>query len=191
MVLSATIFFCLLVALLLWVIIGGKGHWLLKALLIVPTIWFSVAVGNSLPTMLGWPTSDELPEKYELIGAKIEHPNLKTGRPGRILLWVQDMEPSEDKYRWSLYKPDINDSRLHVIPYSKKMHKRVEGAIKLLRQGKRVMGENRKGKGGAGKGTRKGKQGKGGKLGGGDEGDDSVGPKFYVMPPVQLPQKRG
>lgn len=195
MVLSATVLFCLLVALLLWVIIGGKGPWWIKAFLIVPTVWFSVVVGNSLPTMLGWPSPAELPEKYELIWVNVKTPNLKTGAEGRILLWVKNMAPTQEEYRWSLYKADKTQPRVHIIPYSKAMHKRANQAKGLLKQGKRVMGSN--GKGGKGKG--KGKagvrgrpgQGKSGTTGGGEESDDSVGPKFYIMPPVKLPSKDG
>lgn len=189
MILSATVFFCLLAILLLWVIIGGKGHWLVKLSLIIPTVAFSLVIGYSLPTMLGWPSKDELPKKYELLAARVENPNLKTGYPGRILIWAVDMEPSADKYKWSLYSPDRESPRVYEIPYSKKMHKRVQAAQKMLKKGRRVMGTNGK------KGKSKGKTGhaarhdKKGNIGGGEEGDDSVGPKFYIMPPVKLPQK--
>ena len=166
MVLSAGILFCLLAALLLWVIIGGKGHWLVKLLLIVPTIWFSLAVSYSLPTMLGWPSEAELPAKYEVIGVKVENPNLKTGYPGRILVWAIDMDPKNTKYRWSLYKPDKESPRVHEIPYSKRMHKMAQRAQMLLRKGKRVMGSNGKGARGKGKkGRGQGRKGRGGTTG--------------------------
>ncbi len=192
MILSAGILFCLLAVMLLWVIIGGRGHWLVKCLLIIPSVWFSIAVSYSLPTMLGWPSESELPEEYEVHWIEIQNPNLKTGHPGRILVWAKDLHPSEDKYNWSLFKPDIESPRVHVIPYSKAMHKRANDAKKLIRQGKRVKGTNKKGKGrgkhGKGRGRGKG-NGKGGSTGGGEDNDDSVGPKFYIMPPIKLPEK--
>ena len=62
----------------------------------------------------------------------------------------------------------------------------------MLKKGQRVFGNNGKGKGeGMGKmGGKNNKRGKG-KGYGGEENDDSVGPKFYKLPVPTLPPKKG
>jgi hypothetical protein len=167
-------------------------------------IWFSIAINVSLPSMLGWPSEAELPYKYELFSAKVVNPSLTNASDGCIFLWVADVDPVDGYGVFELYYYDKGEPRGYKIPYSKEMHKKIQEAQKLLRQGRRVMGSNpngagkSKGKGGKkgngkgdgdGKGEGDGKQGKG-EGGQGEEGDPNVGPKFYIMPPVDAPEKK-
>jgi hypothetical protein len=198
MAIGIGILFCILSCLLLWVIIGGRGHWLVKLALILPTVWFSLAISNTLPTMLGWPSEDEIPAKFEVFWIKVTNPSLTKGAEGSILVWLEDLGKQGDEYDsiWSLYRPGNDEPRVHRLPYSEQLHKQANQALDLIKKGKRVAGErgNLKGdgdgKGGKGKG--KGRKGNGRRgPGGNGESDDSVGPKFYVMPPVKMVPKTG
>lgn len=188
MFLGPAITFVVIAALLLWLIIGCRGKWWLKTFAIVGGTWYSVAIFKTLPTILGWPSPAPLPEKYEVYWVKVAEPIKGTDDKGCVYLWIQDMSKEKNKVNWwSLFKPSERDSRIHKLPYSRNLHKKANKIMQMLRKGQRVMGSGGKGKG-KGKGKGSGKSGKG-KTGGGDEGDDSVGPKFYKMPPVQLPRK--
>ena len=181
------VLYCVLTSLCLWFIIGGKGHWLIKTLTVPMFIGFSICVGITMNTMLGWPTEEELPQEYEVFWIKVDTPNIKTGYKGLITIWCKDLEGNSRK-SYSVYTPKDDDTRIHKLPYSKQLHKRANEAIKMLKKGIRVKGSGGggKGKGAKGKGKGKGKSGKGG-----DDNDDSVGPKFYVLPPRGLPNKDG
>ena len=197
-----TILYLLLACLLLWVLIGGKGPWYIKCLFIPLCVWFCVAVAVSLPSMLGWPSKEPLPEKYEVFWAIVENPDLTSGSAGRILVWANDRSEEDVEYGiLELYRPNARQPRVHELPYSKQMHEQAQKARELIKKGQRVLGENKGGVKGDGKGSGKGKgngKGKGregsgtgqnGTTGGGEENDDSVGPKFYVMPEIELPAK--
>ena len=188
MIISVGSIFCIIMCVLLWSIILGKGCWWIKAAMIPTCIWFSIAISVSMPSMLGWPSESELPYKYELFSAKVVNPSLTNGSDGVIFLWVGDVDPCDGYGVFELYRYDKYEPRCYKIPYTKEMHKKIQDAMKLLRQGRRVMGSNGKGKG-KGKGKNgNGRQGKNGGLG--EEGDLSVGPKFYVLPPIDRPEKR-
>lgn len=197
MIVSTGTIFCLLMSVLLWNIIAGKGYWWFKAMLVPLCIWFSIAISVSMPTLLGWPTDEELPFKYEVFSLKIDNPDLKNGGAGSIFVWAGDRDPVSDRGIFDLYRNDLTEPRGYRLPYSKELHKQAQKAQALLRKGKRVFGMNPKGKGesknkgegGKGKGKGNGDPKKGTLNGLGEEGDRSVGPKFYVMPPVELPEK--
>ena len=201
MITSVGTIFCILMCILLWSIIAGRGYWWIKAIMVPACIWFSIAINVSLPSMLGWPSEAELPYKYELFSAKVVNPSLTNASDGCIFLWVADVDPLDGYGVFELYRYDKSEPRCYKIPYSKEMHKKIQQAQKLLRQGRRVMGENPNGegksKGKKGKGKSKGKgEGEGdgqqgqGEGGLGEEGDKNAGPKYYVMPPVDAPEKR-
>ncbi len=193
MIISAGSIFCIIMCILLWFIIAGKGYWWIKTVMVPVCIWFSIAISVSMPSMLGWPSQSELPYKYELFSAKVVNPSLTNGSDGCIFLWIGDIDPLDGYSIFELYRYDKYYPRGHKIPYTKEMHKKIQKAQKLLKQGRRVMGTNPNGagksKGQGKKGKIKGKKGNG-QGGLGEEGDPSVGPKFYIMPPVDMPEKK-
>ena len=56
--------FVLLAILSLWFVIGSKGHWFGKAAMILVSLYFCLSVGFSVNNFMGWPTSEELPQKF-------------------------------------------------------------------------------------------------------------------------------
>jgi len=192
----------------LWLIIGAKGHWLLKMVFISLSLYFGLAMWSSVENLLGWPTNTELPEKFRIYWVEIKEPNKITGDKGAIYLFVKGMkvkqEPKESSWLVELYPAERDDYRLHQVPYSLQMHKNAQLMQKGLRAGKKFYGTN-KGKGGKGKGSGKGGKGKGeggdgpnvpGRDGEGREGlggsfdfSQEQGIMFYELPPPKLPEK--
>ena len=174
---------------LLWYVIGARGAWWLKAFLISFTLYFGVSLGVSMEGLLGWPSSQNLPDEFELHWALIEEPNASLNRRGGIYLWVTDLNQdkiSEDDWRrffidFGTYKGRI--PRSYKIPYSRQFHEKVDTAMIRIASGIPTMGEA---------------------LIGDEEGDDTGGPggdrnsisndspdelKFYDLPRSKLPEK--
>lgn len=187
MIIPVVVFYCILTVIALWFIIGGKGHWLIKTILVPIFVWFGVAVGVTMGTMLGWPSVNQLPAEYEFYWAEVDTPNIKTGYEGQITIMYKDLHGHERK-PFSLYWPKKHDNQMTVIPYSRQTHQRILKALQMRKKGIRVKGTNGKGKGKGQKGKGNGKKGNG-KKGERGERDPNVGPKFYVMPPRGLPEK--
>ena len=199
--------FVIISAILLWFIIGSKGNWLLKAVVIAVTLCFSLGVWNSVAGLQGWPTKEPLPAKFLLHWAVVEEGNKQTDTPGNIYLWVEDIGDKKKNNVFSFLPKEMTDKpRVYKIPYDRNTHEQLQKALEGMKKGKRFVGENKgQGKfGEAGEGKNKGgkpgqnnngkskgyeKQGKG--MNGNGEFDFSQEQDlvFHELPPALLPQK--
>jgi len=187
--------FILLTILILWVIIGIKGKWWLKSCLISLTLYFSIGLWVSINGLLGWPTTDGPPQKFEVHWVLVEEPNKKTGDPGAIYMWASDINASEQSFSPFGSKKPLDKPRLYQLPYSRSMHEQTEGILEKLKKGERYMATL----GGKGQGDEEGK-GDGEAGGKGREGGSKSGagggslsqqqdPVFHELPPAKLPDK--
>ena len=215
--LAIPVAFGLLAAILLWVLIGSKGKWWLKAALSAVTLYFVLAVWSSITSYLGYASNEEMPWKYSINHAMVLEPDKKTGEPGKVLLWVTKIEDEPKGEEWHdkvedamsdftttlAYKPSDNAPRVHEIEYSRELHKQVQQMLQGMKQGKKYVGGKGFGKGfgepgdGKGKGDGDGK-GKGRGQGEGKQGGQPNGgmtpnadeyPWFHELPPPKYPAK--
>lgn len=194
--LAIPIAFIVLAAVLLWCLIGSKGKWWGKLILIIAVPAFGIAVWKSLDSYLGWSTPERLPNKFILIWAEVREPDKKD--PGAIYLWVQSYEPIDSKNPLD-YKPENQEPRTYKLPYSRKWHEQLEAAKALLKKGRGVVFEmkgqgqgNIEGEEGK-EGGDKGQEGRGDKSKEGKSGDSSLSQEqeyeFHELPPAKLPDK--
>ena len=193
-----------LTALVLWFIIGAKGHWAIKAFIILLTLHVCLSVGMSIPNFAGWPSDDRLPDKFLVHWITIKEPDKKTQEDGYIYIWATVLSNQEKEVEgWKQYLlsfgvQDFTEPRAYRTPYTREGHQRGEDAIKKIKNGQPVMGRNngKKGKGkgkgdgekGDGKGKGKGGKGKkGGKGGGSFSQSDDI--SFHDLPETILPEK--
>ena len=191
-----------LTALILWFIIGSKGHWLLKAAVISLTLYLCLSVGMSIPNFAGWPSDDSLPNKFLVHWIVVKEPDKKTKEAGHIYIWASNLSGTEEEedigwrqYLLSFAIQDMKEPRSYRTPYSMEGHERADGALGKIRAGESVMGKNngKKGEGdggkkGKGKGEGKGGEGKGkGKGGGSFSNSDDI--SFHDLPDTILPEK--
>jgi hypothetical protein len=194
--------FVLIAALLLWFIIGSKGHWGSKAAMILLSLYFCLSVGFSVSEFMGWPTRNNLPEKFFVHWLVVDEPDSKTGDEGNIYIWLKknpDVDNEHDSwedYLLSFYDGD-SQPRAYRMPYTRDLHEQAQEAIGMIRQGKGVGGtrEGLEGEGeGEGEGTAKSK-GAGGSNTGNQNGTDggsltrNGGVMFHELPPTKLPDK--
>ena len=132
-----TILYALIMGLLCWFVIGVKGRWVTKSLMITLSIWFAVTLGYTFHNFMGWPSEEEFKTKTsQIIWFQIIEPSKTHRTPGAIYLWVREMNPPEKEkgltikelsnpMHWFTY-PDPNTApRSYKIPYSTKMHKKL------------------------------------------------------------------
>ena len=179
----------LLAGTLLWFIVGAKGHWLAKSVLMVLLCLTSVNVWSAVYQFSGWPSHDELPEKFRLHWAIVQEPS--TDSLGSIKLWIT----GDIKTPFLLKNIDTKQPRAYSIPYGREEHEVIAQGMKMIKDGKIVEISLRgKGEGEAGgdprtpsgvAGKNKGRPGVGGNYG----GPESQGGKLYILPPSGGPQK--
>ena len=66
-------------------------HWLIKAIMIILVTLFYILTYKSFKNLLGWPSSESLPDRFRLVAAQIYEPNALINSEGAIFLWVTDM----------------------------------------------------------------------------------------------------
>lgn len=194
--------FLIMVAILLWYNIATKGSWLIKLFLIIAVPIFGIAVWRSLDSYLGWPTPEQLPEKFILLWAEVREPNPKVGEPGKICLWTYSYKESKDGDSPGAfdYRPSVGEPRAYKLPYSRLLHQQAEQAKEMIKGGKIVVFQRKKGKGrGGGEGEGEGEEGEGtdqpgregsGRRGGrGGDSREEQEFQFYELPPPRLPLK--
>ena len=174
--------FILLGGLILWFVIGTKGYWSLKMILITMTVCFSLFLSQTMEDVRGWPTDDELPNKFRVHWIVIKEPS-KTdhSEKGGIYLWVTDLAG------------DGKQPRAYRSEYSREKHEDAQKALGMIMEGKAVAG----GRGGDGEGEGEGEgDGEGDQKGqgqGNGTGDGSLSDSpeiiFHELPPSKLPEK--
>lgn len=201
--------FLIVSSLVLWFIIGSKGHWFVKAATIAGVLLFSLTLWHSTGDLAGWSSDEPLPERFLIHWMIVKEPNKSTGHPGAIYAWVSELDKDYkakkyDGFRFSLVPAKIpGEPRTHRLEYTEMKHKQAAKITAMIRAGKMVVGEN-SGKGGmeagdgegdgkgSGKGRGKGKgKGRGKGDGKGDGGSLSQEQEFmfYELPPPKLPEK--
>jgi len=174
------------VALLLWFVIGAKGYWWIKVPVIAVTLFLSIGIWSSVNDLLGWATSEPMPEKFQVHWIVIDEPNSKEGDPGAIFVWATDLNPQPSDW-WIFHSmDDSGEPRAHKMPYSRQLHEQSQAIMQIIK------------KGGQFKGTMKGPPGKPGKPGEGKKGKPGKKsgsfskeqvPMFYQLPPPKFPKK--
>lgn len=196
--------FVILCAITLWLLVGSKGWWVLKSLVVVLVFFFSISLWKSLDDLQGWATECKVPERFEVLWVSVDEPNSKTDNPGAVYLWMRDLQPKET-HSWYLklyHKQLAKEPRVHKLPYSRPLHEQGEQIKSKIAKGERFFGEmdenmeegigqEKDGKGG--KGGKKGMPGEEGEEGGGGRAEAYHGPRqdfiLHELPPPSYPEK--
>ncbi len=107
-------------------------HWIIKSTMIVLTTFFYVLTYGSFKNLMGWPSGDNLPDRFRLVAAQIYEPNALIDSEGSIFLWITDMNDLAG----------LSTPRSYTLEYNKEIHERVSKALVSLKNGIPQMGEN-------------------------------------------------
>lgn len=91
-ILTLSIAYAVIGALLLVVLVYARLHWSFKAVAVVVTSAFYVVSFTEMRGLLGWASTDRLPATFKLLKARIVEPHSLEGDPGSIYLWVEQLD---------------------------------------------------------------------------------------------------
>ena len=118
-ILTLSVAYALIGALLLAVLVYARLHWSLKAVAVVVTSSFYIASFIGMRGLLGWASLDRLPPNFKLLQARIVEPHSLEGDPGAIYLWVEALDKDN--------RPS-GVPRAFRIPYSDKLADKTDKA---------------------------------------------------------------
>ena len=81
--------------------------------------------------MLGWPTDDTLPQRFNLVAIYVQEPDKSSGAEGEIFLWATDMAKG----------PRGAEPRAYRVPFTGALHAKVVAAGNKIRKGLPQLGE--------------------------------------------------
>lgn len=99
-----------------------------KLLAVLVVSVFYIIQFESLQQYTGWPSTDNLPEKFILIAADVREPDQKTGEKG-VMYWL--VRDSTDKQQ---------PPRVFELPYQVEVHKKAEQVISEQKKGSQYIG---------------------------------------------------
>lgn len=91
-IVTLSIGYALLGALLLLVLVYARLPWPAKAVAVVVTSAFYIVSFTAAQGLLGWATEDKLPPSFKLLQARIVDPHTVDGDPGSVYLWVEALD---------------------------------------------------------------------------------------------------
>tara|TARA_Y100000034_G_scaffold126383_1_gene177520 strand:+ start:2885 stop:3490 length:606 start_codon:yes stop_codon:yes gene_type:complete len=122
---EVTFIYIILSIVLLWFVIGAKGKWTIKMIAIFATLMFSLNIERSLENLYGWPSGQDLPDRFLVHWILVKEPNDSLNDDGGVYLWVNDISETEteEESTWEFFK-DNDDSkpRVYHLPYSIERH---------------------------------------------------------------------
>ncbi len=126
-IVTLSVSYALIGALLLVAIVYARLPWPAKALAVVVTSAFYVVSFVATRNLLGWASVDRLPQSFKLLQARIVDPHTVEGDAGSIYLWVEALD--EDN------RPS-GVPRAYRLPYSDKLAEKTHAAENEIAAGR-------------------------------------------------------
>ena len=117
-VIGLVISYIALAVLLLVMILYSRLHWGMKAAVVVLASVFYPVSYFSLLEILGWPTAQELPDRFRLVAAQVYEPDKQQETSGAIYVWVTDVSEKAGQVApraYVLTQELTNESTLKVV----------------------------------------------------------------------------
>ena len=97
---------------------------------------------SAMSTYLGWPTGQTPSEKSLVLWASIrEPPPGGSDSDGAIFVWLVPLREVEVRPGLLEYRPASDEPRSHELPYTKKGHQMMQGALEQIKLGKQFVME--------------------------------------------------
>lgn len=133
--------FVILSTIILWLFINTRGRIFIKAMLIPATVWYGLVLFYSVPNLMGWPSSQSIPDNSQVLAIQIKEPNSKYHDSGAIYLWIstRPMPKSTAQTPTTWLNPktiftydSTTDPRAYKLPYSRNTHKAIMQAQRQM-----------------------------------------------------------
>ena len=130
-ILSLTAAYALVVALLAYLLLLSRLHWVFKALATAATVALIPLTFNGVGELRGLPTDGPIPFSFRMLWAQVIEPNPLQSEKGHVFLWLQTL----DAANFPLGQP-----RAYQLPYSDDLKIKVNEAMGKIAQGEQIQG---------------------------------------------------
>jgi hypothetical protein len=130
-ILTLSISYALIGALLLVILVFARLPWPVKALFVVVTSAFYIASFFGTRGLLGWATVDRLPATFKLLQVRIVEPHSLESDPGSIYLWVEALDDDN--------RPS-GVPRAYRLPYTEPLAEKADKAASEVAAGRSQAG---------------------------------------------------
>jgi len=125
-VLAISIAYVVMGLVLLGMGLTSRFAWWVKAIAIVVTSVFFVEVFYATKGLLGWPGSERLPQRFQLLWARAVEPDTKAGESGAVYLWIEELDENN---------VPSGVPRSYRLPYSRPLAERASKARDQIMKG--------------------------------------------------------
>lgn len=130
-ILSLTAAYALVAALLAYLLLLSRLHWVFKALATVATVALIPLTFNSVGELRGLPSDGPIPVSFRMLWAQVIEPNPMQREKGNVFLWLQPLDA--DNF-------PAGQPRAYQLPYSDDLKVKVGEATAKIAQGEQIQG---------------------------------------------------
>lgn len=130
-ILSLTAAYALVAALLAYLVLLSRLHWVFKALVTAATVALIPLTLNGVGELRGLPTDGPIPMSFNMLWAQVVEPAPLQGERGHVFLWLQTLDA--DNY-------PVGQPRAYQLPYSDDLKIKVGEAMSKIAQGEEIQG---------------------------------------------------
>ena len=99
---------------------------------IVVLTFFYIFSWKGYEGILGWPTSEELPELFNINWVVIQEPNKAQSNEGSLFLWVREVDE---------FNKSFGDPRAYRLVWNDDNHKKAQDALHKIKEGQQLNGK--------------------------------------------------
>lgn len=131
-ILSLTAAYALVAALLAYLLLLSRLHWLFKGMATVATVALIPLTFNSVGELRGLPSDGPIPISFRMLWAQVVEPNALQQEKGHVFLWLQTLDAENFP---------VGQPRAYQLPYSDDLKIKVGDAMDMIAQGEQVQGK--------------------------------------------------
>jgi hypothetical protein len=120
-----------LATLLLSLNLTALWRWWIKAGAIALTMLFFLLTWRAIPSLIGWPTTERLPARFNVVWTTVAEPDRRTNDPGAIYVWAQELDANN---------VPSSRPRSYQLPYSDALARKIAEVQEKREHGQEVMG---------------------------------------------------
>ncbi len=102
-----------------------------KSLFVLVVTVFYFVTWEGLFDILGWPTYEELPDKFKISWVVIQEPNKISKKEGGLYLWVRNLDESNRPF---------GQPRAYSLFWNEENHRRAQEALHRIKEGEQLNG---------------------------------------------------
>ena len=130
-IVTLTAAYALVAALLAYVVLLSRLHWLFKLLATGATVALIPMTFNGVGELRGLPSDGRLPSSFHMLWAQVVEPAPLQGEKGHVFLWLQTLDA--DNF-------PVGQPRAYQLPYSDDLKIKVSEAMGKIAQGEEIQG---------------------------------------------------